>query len=216
MSKDQKIVLAAGAFGGLASWAYSVMAGTPLYTDKWSALPLCVILGVAAAFIAVYMITPTDVTQAGRLLGYALLCGIMWKPVIDGATIIMKQKTTVQVATNNTASAATTLANAAAPQIDTRRAETTDAVTKLLQVSDQLANPDAKQAAAQPATQAVNAIAATSSQNPVEARKSLQKIADTAAQTNHTEVRSLALKKLQLIQIPRTMPTAGGRPGSNP
>lgn len=201
MSKDQKIVLAAGAFGGLASWAYSVMAGTPLYTDKWSALPLCVILGVAAAFVAVYMVTPTDLTQTGRLLGYALLCGIMWKPVIDGAAVILKQRTLVQDATSDTTAKATNLASAAAPQIDAKRDETTDAVTKLLHASDQLANPDVKQAATQPASQAVDAIAATSSQNPVETKKALQKIADTAAQTNHPEVRTLALRRLQLIQI---------------
>ncbi len=218
MSIDQKIVLAAGAFGGLASWAYSILVGTSFGVGMWLALPLCVILGIAAAFIAVYMITPTDLTQTGRLLGYALLCGIMWKPVTDGATVLIQQRMELAKGGTQVKQQASMLTSTPPAQLSAKVNEATDAATKLLHDSSQVSSPELKSDSAKPVADAVNAIAATSSRNPAEAKKALEKIAVTAQQTNHPEVHAMALEKLRVLSLPEQQltPTGGAPPPSHP
>jgi len=80
MPKDVKLVLASGAGGGVVSWAFTIISGSTFGLSVWGALPLCIILGAAAALIAVYVVIPADVSKTGKLIAFALLCGFLWKP----------------------------------------------------------------------------------------------------------------------------------------
>src|SRR5438046_2943480 len=98
MPKDVRIVLLSGAGGGLTWWAYTVATkGSTFGLDEWAALPLGLILGMAAALIAVYVITPADVTKVGKLIAFSVLCGFLWKPVLDaGKAMLTDQFQTAQ------------------------------------------------------------------------------------------------------------------------
>lgn len=200
MSNDQKIVLMAGGFGGIASWAYTLLAGTGTFKVSLAlALPLCLVLGIAAAFVAVYLLTPTDTSQTKRLLAYALMCGFLWKPVLDGATALINQRLTVANTKVELPQQTSALIRGNPAEIPQKRTETETGATKLLRSSDLLGNPDVKQDATKPITDAVSAIAATSTQNPAAAHQSLEHIALVAKETNNPQVLQFTQEKLRLM-----------------
>src|SRR5437899_1813889 len=66
--------------------------GTATYgLPWWVAVPLCIPLGAVAGIIAVFYVTPTDTSKTNQLVQYAMLCGIMWKPVIDAGKALVTQ-----------------------------------------------------------------------------------------------------------------------------
>jgi hypothetical protein len=206
MTTDQKIVLGAGAFGGLVSWAYTILAGTTTFQVSYAlAVVLCVILGIAAAFIAVYLLTPTDTSQTRKLMAYAILCGFMWKPVLDGGSLLIKQRKGVADLTDQVPQQASNLTTASPAQVPQKRTETEVSAAKLLRESSSLGNPDVKESATKPVTAAVDAIAATSTQNPAAAQQSLEHIAQTARETDNLAVLEYTQKKLRLIPRSRQM-----------
>lgn len=77
------MVVLAGAVGGLLSY----MIGPRTVELDWprplDMLPY-VLLGAAAGYIAIYVLSFADPQQAMRCIGMALTAGIAWKPVIDG------------------------------------------------------------------------------------------------------------------------------------
>jgi len=208
MPKDVKLVIASGAGGGLVSWAFTIMSGSTFGLDMWSALPLCVILGTAAALVAIYVITPADVTKTGKLIGFALLCGFLWKPVLDAGKSAINQRidtarTSAQVATDVSA-----LKSASTPATVGEKAhDAASGAASLLRTSDRLDNANLDKQATTQATEAVNAIAETSTANPVAATLALGEIRKAAQESNNPDLADLASRRIMMIErkAPRTL-----------
>jgi len=202
MSKDVKIVIVAGAGGGLVSWAYTIIAGATFGLSNLTALPLCIILGTAAALVAVYVITPTDVRKTGQLIGYAVLCGFLWKPVLDAGRIVINQRieagrTAEQLKTQLDQLKGTEAAPVAVGEKSNAAAGN---AAELLRASDQLGNQNlGKQAAAQ-AAETVDAIADKASVNPAAATSALDEIKMAAEDSGNRDVAHLATERIQMIK----------------
>src|SRR5262249_50811665 len=89
VSAEMKFVAKCGAIGGVVSGLYTYMVGATYSLPPWIAVPLCIPLGAVAPTIAVYYLPPTDTNKANQLVAYAMLCGIMWKPVIDAGKALI-------------------------------------------------------------------------------------------------------------------------------
>jgi hypothetical protein len=194
-----KFVLASGAFGGLVSWAYSAMAGTTFGLTKALALPCCLILGAFAALIAVYQITPTDVTQVGKLITYAALCGFMWKPVIDGGKLAITERIEVATGKRGTERALDNLSSAAPAAAPSQIVAAKDSVTDLLESSNNLGSPELQQQATEQATDAVHQIADSAEKSPQVAAEAIQDIQTKANETNNPQLAAVAGAKLRQI-----------------
>jgi hypothetical protein len=127
------------------------------------------------------------------------MCGFLWKPVLDGATALINQRLTVANTKEELPQQASALIKANPAEIPQKRTETETAAAKLLRSSELLGNPDVKQDATKPVTDAVNAIAATSTQNPAAAHQSLEHIAFVAKETNNLPVLQYTQEKLRLM-----------------
>lgn len=86
------VVLGAGAFGGLASWAYSLTVGRMLDMHWSLAALLCILLGAVAGLLGVYIIAKSDTRDRVHLIAFAVLCGLSWRPIIDGASAYVQLK----------------------------------------------------------------------------------------------------------------------------
>jgi hypothetical protein len=80
--KEFLITLAAGGGGGAVSWVYSLVLGKPLPFGTPAAIGASIILGMTAAVIGVFLAN-TDRKNLAHLLGFAVLCGVFWKPVLE-------------------------------------------------------------------------------------------------------------------------------------
>lgn len=212
--QELKVVLAAGATGGLGSWAYTVIVGTTFGIDNMLALPLCVILGAISALIAVYVITPTDTSKLPKLFGYAVLCGMMWKPVLDAAKIAISERLSYaqeqKVITKNVEDIATATAPVAPAKIDAAASS----ATELLRTSDTLGNPKLEEHAKEQAESAVEAIADNAKKDPESAERAkvaLETIAVAAEATDNQEVANktrLRIRGIEMMLNPKKF-TAG-------
>jgi hypothetical protein len=200
MPNDVKQVLASGAGGGLVSWAFTLISGSTFGLSLWGALPLCIILGAAAALIAVYVIIPADVSKTGKLIAFALLCGFLWKPVLDAGRIVVAERLQASSTTAEVGHNVAALKTAPPAAVASKAHETADAASALLRTGDRLGNDQINKEASSQATDAVNAIAQTSSADPATATVALQQIRNAAANSDHHEVAVLADRKILAIR----------------
>ncbi len=207
MPKDVKLVIGSGAGGGLVSWAFTLMTGATFGLDMWVALPLCVILGTAAALVAVYVVTPTDVSKTGRLIGFAVLCGFLWKPVLDAGRIVINQRIEaaqtsaelkVQLGQLKTATSAPASAGTNAQEVGSQASE-------LLLTSDRLGNSRLEKQATEQATEAIGVIADSAKVDPAAAAFALEEIKKAAESSDNPELVGLAGAALRDL-APRTPP----------
>lgn len=204
---DVKVVLSSGAGGGLVSWAFSYMTNSSYITKvsfvlgKWEALPLCIILGAASALIAVYVVTPTDVSKIGHLIGFAVLCGFLWKPVLDAGRTLIDNR--IKVAES---SAKLDASISQAKKINTPADkgvivhEVAAQASDLLRTSDRVPSGKLEKEATQQAKEAVEVISQSAPQNPVAAALALEEIRSAAEVTDRDALAELAGGKIQAIQ----------------
>ncbi|MDP9361354.1 MAG: hypothetical protein M3P29_07885 [Acidobacteriota bacterium] len=201
MPKDVKLVIGSGAGGGLVSWAFTIMTGATFGLDVWSALPLCMILGTAAALVAVYVVTPTDVTKTGKLIGFALLCGFLWKPVLDAGRVVISQRIQAAQTAAEVKTHVSELKSATTPAaVGAKAHDAANGVAELLRSSGRLDNVNLEKHATAQAAEAVNAIAETSTANPVAATLALDDIKKAARESNNPGLANLATQKITMIE----------------
>lgn len=207
-----KFVVFAGAFGGLVSWAYSAVTGTTFGLTYALALPCCLILGAFAALVAVYQITPTDVTQFGKLMTYAALCGFMWKPMIDAAKLTITERLSVASENRSADRALANLTTAAPAAASAQIVAAKDSVTDLLDSSRTLGSPELEHKATEKATEAVEAIAQSAEKSPEVAAAAINEIQIKATETNNPELAKVAGARLSEIsrRYRLDLPVAGG------
>jgi hypothetical protein len=205
MPPELKFVLGAGAGGGLVSWAFTIMTGATFGLGPWLALPMCVILGTAAALIAVYVITPTDTSKTGRLIGYAVLCGFLWKPVLDAGRVLISQRIEAAQTAASVKKSVDEL-KTATPQTSTaavgeKAHDVADQAAELLRSSDRLDNPRLEKQATERATAAVDAIALTSTADPEAAKLALTEIRKAAEDSNNGELAQFTATRIQRLDV---------------
>lgn len=213
MPKDVKIVLVSGAGGGLVSWAYTILTGATFGLDNWTALPLCLILGTAAAIVAVYVITPTDVTKTNRLIGYAVLCGFLWKPVLDAGNIVINER--IQAGKTGTElhrQVEQLKASTRPAAVGEKANETASQAAQLLRAGDRLGNPNLQEQASTQAAEAVEAIADQAHANPGAAAQALNEIRSAAEVSDNRDLIRLTTVKIEGI----AKMSAGVDPGMRP
>lgn len=212
MAKEVKIVIFAGAGGGIVSWAFTIITGATFGLNKWEALPLCIILGAASALFAVYIITPTDVKKTAKLIAFSVLCGFLWKPVLDAGRLVITQRLEVNQTTARVQSEVAQLKTAPPAAIPAKVHDTADAAAELLRAADRVGSPDLVQGAADQATVAADVIVQTSTADPRAATFALQEIKIAAAESKNAEVETLVAQRIKAVE---TMVKAGP-PGGPP
>ena len=96
LTEDEKkeiiYIMIAGGCGGIISLIYSITLGnSPVIPIlPWGILSY-ICLGITSGYIGVYLLAKSDTRNFTHCLGFALVCGIAWAPVIDGGTALVKQ-----------------------------------------------------------------------------------------------------------------------------
>ncbi len=217
MPKDVTLVLSSGAGGGLVSWAFTLATtGSTFGLGRWEALPLCVILGAASALIAVYVVTPTDVARTGKLIAFSVLCGLLWKPVIDAGRAVVTEQLPAAAKGDKIKTDVKELRQSNSPAVvATKAGELAQNTGELLRASDRIDNPTLKESASKAATEALTGIAATSTVNPVAASAAIEQIKIVAEDSNHEFVAKLAEEKLAAIDRLAPSQTGSYPPAQN-
>lgn len=83
--KEVGHVAAAGAIGGLLSWIYSLVIGTPIGLGSVGSFLAAICLGSGAGILGVYLVAKTDMQAALHGLVFAMACGFSWKPVYEAS-----------------------------------------------------------------------------------------------------------------------------------
>lgn len=206
MPTHMKYVLISGAAGGVVSWVYSVTVGTSFPVRGVAAILACCILGAASALISVYIVANTDLTNTPRLVAFAVLCGIFWKPVIDSSITFVNQKKEASSSQQKSQAALQKLQTAVPSQQVTAVAEATDATTDLLKTSDRLGDHELESEARKRTESLIQEISKNAAANPKTAAVALMQIKDAASQTGNPDLASLANTKLRVLQAPAPPP----------
>lgn len=190
---DVKYTLGGGAAGGFVSWLYSETLGTKLALPMLAAIAACIVLGATAALISVYVIANTDVSNIRRLLAFAVICGISWKPIIDSSVTYVNQKRTAGEADEASNRAVESLGAATSAQPGAVAAAT-KATTDLLTTSDQLKDPELERKAVARTEELIKTLS-TKGDDPA-AAVALTEIKIAARETGNEHLATLATTEL--------------------
>src|SRR5258708_3285247 len=160
-------VITAGSSGGEVLWGLSLMhGGLPVAEHapfpgeqwRWISLLLSAFLGAAAAFVSVYWLANTDTTKKTQCLGFAVICGLMWEPVLTGAgqrftTGFADLEATEAVRQANQLTGAVNTGPALQPQA------AADVAVKLVEAGPNIQNPGLKVDAKHQTERILNALA---------------------------------------------------------
>ena len=206
-----KIVFA-GAVGGLVYWAGLRVLGTHPFNLHWyAAIPASVLFGAVAGYLGVYWLASMDTTDASkfpRSLSFAVICGICWGPVIQGAKqdvynvigasnaqTVQKQADSLQQKVNSNSSTDVKQA------IDTSVDSTSKAIQTLPTIHDDGVKQDIQDASLKTARTLVE----TAKAHPEASIQGLETLGKAAAQTKDiTLVRSVSES---LAEVERSNPT---------
>jgi hypothetical protein len=217
LPSHMKYVLAAGAAGGFVSWVYSETVGTKLALPAAAAIGACFVLGAAAALISVYVVANSDVNNTPRLIAFAVICGIFWKPVLDSSVTYVNQKRDASKSEERSDAALRSLKNTPQTAQPAAVAAATEATTDLLRTSNRLKDPELEAKARTSAKELIEAISAKDNTNPTVAVAALTEVREAAVATGNdglatlasTEIRKLepsSQLQLQQFRLPATNP----------
>jgi len=200
-------VVLSGMIGGLVFWVLMRITGVqPLGLNWYAGVPASLLFGGVAGFLGVYMLANSDTSQGPKIkhtFAFALVCGIVWSPVIDTA----KQTVLSAVAAKNAGSAKDSAkaldhavaggSSAAVEQQIAKTAQTTsDAVMSLSSVT----NFEVKRKVQSDSQDAVGALVGASQKAPDASVTALFKIGKEAAATGNPTVTKSVLDGLQRVQ----------------
>ena len=195
-----KYVLAGGAAGGFVSWVYSETVGTKMALPIAAAIAACLVLGAAAALISVYVVANSDVNNTPRLLAFALICGIFWKPVLDSSVTYVNQKRDAAASNQKSADALETLGTVTGTAQPAALAAATEATTDLLRTSDRLKDPELEKTATLRTEELIGAISAKSETDPAAAVAALTDVRAAAEATQNPRLVGLADAELRKLE----------------
>jgi hypothetical protein len=202
-----RVVIVAGTIGGFVSWVYSQTIGTPLALPTAPAIAACCILGAVAAIVSVYLVANSDVNNIPRLIAFALICGVFWKPVIDSSISYVNQK---KDASRTELRADATLQNLqstpASPPKPAEVAAATDATTDLLKTSDRLSDPELQDKARKHTGELITVLATQGATEPAASVVALTQVKEAAASTGNPGLARDAEVEIRKLQVRATLP----------
>jgi hypothetical protein len=202
------LVCAFGGAGGFAAWLLMAATGGRLFPWSWYAsVPAAVFLGAMAAGLGVYVLANTDLSNAGRALFFAALCGVFFKPVFSaggdfiGGAISQLQATSSASAVNDADANLSKSLNSKEPQQVSSGVQQTGAATAtLVQQSASVSDTDLRKELEQKSAHAVETIAAAAPAAPQAAVDSLLNIGKAAKENGQTNLTFQVLDSLKKVQ----------------
>src|SRR3954469_16917221 len=201
------LVVLGGAIGGLVYWVLMRTTGVkPLGLDWYAGVPASLLLGGVAAFLGVYLFANSDTSQPTELkhtLAFALVCGIVWSPIIDTAkqtvlsAVAAKNADAAKNSAEELGKAVASGSSAGVEQEITKTVQTTtDAVNSLPSVT----NDDVKRKIISDSQAAVGSLVGASQKAPDASIDALSKIGKQAASAGDPKLTRLVLDGLQRVQ----------------
>jgi len=196
-------VVGAGAVGGLLYWVIARFSGTSIPGNFGPAAAIFALMfvGAIAGAIGVYLLTASD-PIAIRTYIFAVVCGLMWQPVIASAERIVTNATAtsqnsaeeqagqnVQAATNN----------GSAQEINTAVQQSVPAVTTALTTSGGVSDTEKKTQIADTSKHAIDQIQSASAKAPDASVEALKAISTSAATSNQPAVAIHGIQALGTI-----------------
>lgn len=196
-------VAIAGAVGGLLYWVVARFSGTsiPGNFGPVGAVLALMFVGAIAASIGVYLLTASDQASI-RTYIFAVLCGLMWQPVISaGQRIVTDASATSQnsVATQAVQNVQSASSSGNVEQINAAVNQTVPAVTQALSTSATVPDTDKKTEIAETSKKAIATLQTTAQKAPDASVDALSKIALSAANSNQPAVGVNAVQSLRTI-----------------
>ncbi len=197
-------VAAFGAVGGILFW-FLVAFGLQPKLQSWpwyGQLPALALLGAAAGCVGVYILTASDLTQI-RTFVFAMLCGMVWKPVLDAGiqTVVSgainrqtKEVTEKTKALNDSTRTSATTPQALSAEIAATRPFLLNAVQMLPSVS----NAGQKTALVDTTNKAVSALQQATPRAP-ESVSVIHDVATQAIRCNEPLITTQAIRSLGTI-----------------
>jgi len=200
-------VALSGAVGGLVFWVLMRITGVNPFGWRWYAgIPTSLLLGGVAAFLGVYLIANSDTSQAAELkhtLAFALVCGIVWSPVIDAA----KQTALGAFAAKQADSAKDSagqlkqeVAQGTPTKVEQQIAKTAQTTSEAVKSLPAVTNNDVKEKIISDSQDAVAALVDASQKAPDASIKALSTIGKEAAASGNPVVTRSILDGLQTVQ----------------
>lgn len=196
-------VVGAGTIGGLLYWVIARFSGTaiPGNFGPAGAIFALMFVGAIAATIGVYLLTASDPT-AIRTYIFAVLCGLMWQPVIASGerlaqnAIATNQDSAVTQSLQGMQSAAS---SGNVDQINSAVNQTVPAVTKALSATPNVTDTDKKTEIAEASKSAITLLQSSAAKAPESSVEGLKNIALTAANSNQPAVGVSAVQALRTV-----------------
>ena len=186
------ISVLAGALGGVLSWLYPLLATQSPIPLRFIPILGAIVFGVVASLIGIFL-SNTDTTDIYRCFVYALVCGMFWKPIIDGGQSLIKEaekaKPTLQAQdlAPDVTKAAEALKKAAPAALPADLNTATSAGVKLAALIPQIQDSGVKAEAERALQQLVTAVSEAGSKDPKAAVQSLTAIAERTAQSGTSQ-----------------------------
>lgn len=198
-------VVIAGAVGGLLYWVLAHFTGTtiPGNFGPAGAIFALMFVGAVAGAIGVYLLTASDPT-AIRTYIFAMVCGLMWQPVIaSGERIVTDATATSQ---NSAAAQATqdvqTATNTNDPsQINAAVQKSVPAVTAALDSSTSVTDTQKKTEIADTSKQAINTFQTAAAKSPEAPVEAISSVSLHAANSGQAGVAVHGVQALNAIAI---------------
>jgi hypothetical protein len=183
----------AGAIGGVLSWLYPLIATQSPIPLRFIPIFGAVVFGAVASLIGIFLAN-TDTSDIYRCFVYALVCGLFWKPIIDGGQSLIKEaekaRPTLQAQdlAPDVRKAAEALKKADPAALPANLNAATDAGVKLAALVPQIQDSAVKAEAERALQQLVTAVSEAGSRDPKGAVQSLTAIAERTAQGGASEI----------------------------
>lgn len=205
--KSTLLVVGAGMIGGLVFWVLTRITGILPFDWLWYAsVPTALLLGGVSSFLGVFLLANSDTSKTTELkhtLAFALICGVVWSPVIDaakqvvlGAVAANKADTAKTDASQLNATVSTGSTAAVENQVAKTQQTTLDAVKTLPTVT----NAGVRQKVLSDSQDALSALVDASSKAPEASVNAIATIGNEAASSGDPTVARKTLDALTRLQ----------------
>ncbi|HMC30254.1 MAG TPA: hypothetical protein VKL99_05425 [Candidatus Angelobacter sp.] len=194
-----------GAIGGLLFWAMTKYAGTvPRQITAWpwpAQISILMFFGAVAALFGVYYLTTSQV-PAMRTFIFAIVCGVVWQPIIDkviasaSSVSTDNQISSVHTQTEQLHSAA---AGGSAAQVKTAVNATIPVVTKAIQQLPDVEDAAQKEVLIENSQKAINELQLAAQKDPESSVTAIKEVGIAAGHAHSTTVGISAVQSLREI-----------------
>lgn len=198
-------VVVAGVAGGVLFWLLGAWSEQPTFSGwpVYGQILALMFIGSMAALFGVYLLTASNL-NAMRTYVFAIVCGLVWQPIINSAkqsvvsATASRQASLVSSQTDQLKSAAS---HGDSQQVSNAVTTAVPAVTRAITALADVQNVAKKQQIVDGSKAAIEALEDASAKAPQPSIQGLQNIGITASQANQTDVGIHAIQSLHTIAM---------------